>query len=475
MVIGVLAVVVTACAALGEPSSSVGGAGSATTETASLPGQTDVGGGEVARSTVTLVDDQNSVVGDESGSTSSIETLVEGSNESPLTSVGAAVLARQGFLDFSQKRVGLIASRASVVDGKSTIDLFAEADGVDLTALFAPEHGIRAEAGAGADIDDEIDPVTGLPVFSLYGTTKRPTADQLAGIDVLVFDLQDVGTRFYTYTATMGLAMQAAAEQGVPFVVLDRPNPLGGITVDGALRDDDQVSFVSQYPIPAVHGMTAGELALAIKGEGWLDGLESLDLRVIELDGWNRARPWDETGLRWIAPSPGLPTTAATAAYPAVVLFEATTLSFGRGTDYPFSQIGAPWLDAEALAAELNGRGIAGVRFDPVRFTPVSLPAASDPPFEGEELPGVRLEVTDPGVARMATVGLHLLSAVLAQAETATPPIEVIDRAAFFDLLTGSAAVRRSLLAGEPAESIVASWEDELAAFDAVRTRYLLY
>jgi uncharacterized protein YbbC (DUF1343 family) len=277
----------------------------------------------------------------------------------------------------------------------------------------------------------------------------------------------------------MGLAMQAAADAGIPFVVLDRPNPLGGWLIDGNLRSPDQVSFVSQYPIPAIHGLTAGELALAIKGEGWLDGLEELELSVVELTGWDRASRWPDTGLQWHPPSPGLPTAASADTYPAVVLFEATTLSFGRGTDHPFQQIGAPWLDAVALADELNGAGLSGVRFIAVTFSPAMGESSVVPAYLGQDLPGVRLEVVDGAAVRQFEVGIHLMHAVLAQARALTdPPPEaasVVDRPEFLDLLTGSADVRRALLAGEAPETIVSRWAGDLDRFELTRAKYLLY
>lgn len=397
---------------------------------------------------------------------------------------GAGVLAAKGFSDFSGLSVGLIASRASVVGDRSIIDVMAEADAIDLVAVFAAEHGVRADVDAGVGLVDETDPVTGLPVYSLYGSTRQPTAEMLAGIEVLFFDLQDVGTRFYTYTATMGLAMQSAAEAGIPFVVLDRPNPIGGTGAAGALRDTDQVSFVSQYPIPAIHGMTAGELALAIKGEGWLDGLEGLDLRVEPLEGWRRDRRWSDTGLEWIPPSPGLRTAEAALIYPATVLLEATTLSFGKGTDHPFQQFGAPWLDGVATAQALNARGLAGVRFEPVAFTPATEPPkgppAVDPRYEGVPLLGVRIAVTDDQAIDPAALGVHILAEVVAQAATApageaTEPVTVIDRPDFFDLLAGTSATRRDLEAGIDPASIVESWSEGLQAFERIRRRYLLY
>lgn len=394
---------------------------------------------------------------------------------------GAARLAAEDFSRFSGLRVGLIANRASVVNGQSVIDLLAAAPGVDLVAIFAPEHGLRADADAGEFVADGIDPITGLPVYSLFGATKTPPPESLAELDILVYDLQDVGARFYTYTATMGLAMQAAADADLPFVILDRPNPLGNKPA-GSMRTPDQDSFVSQYPIPSLHGMTAGELALAIKGEGWLDGLDGLDLQVEQVDGWRPDHPWDRTGLPWVPPSPGLPTSQAALAYPSTVLFEATTLSYGRGTDHPFQQIGAPWLDGEALAGALEARSLAGVSIEPVRFTPTADESAPEPQYDGIELSGVRIMVTDGLAADQAAVGVHLLAAVLAQADQLNTdpnrgerPIEVIDRPDFLDLLTGTTEVRLGLQDGLPAVDIVASWTPDLDRFETIRRRYSLY
>lgn len=416
---------------------------------------------------------------EESGETTTTSGPESAIEASPVVT-GAADLAAKGFSDFSGQRVALVANRASVVDGRSLIDLMVEAESVDLVAIFAPEHGLRADAGAGELVADGIDPVTGLPVFSLYGDTRSPSPESLGNVDVLVYDLQDVGARFYTYTATMGLAMQAAAKAQIPFVVLDRPNPIGN-RIGGSMRMADQTSFVSQYPVPALHGMTSGELARAIKGEGWLDGLDNLDLRIVPLSGWAPDMVWADTGLDWFPPSPGLPTADAALAYPTTVLFEATTLSFGRGTDRPFQQIGAPWLDGAALAEVLNQSGLVGVRFDAVTFTPTASDIAAAPQYEGQELSGVRVVVSDGGTVEQAAVAVHLLGAVLAQAEQLNesaadqPAVEVIDRPAFLDLLTGDAAVRLALEAGTAPTEIVSSWRAEHDAFDSIRSRYRLY
>ncbi len=397
--------------------------------------------------------------------------------DDPKVSLGMDVLIERDFDLLVGRRVGLITNQASTVDGRNAADVLAEADGVELVALFAPEHGIRAELAAGVDVADGVDPTTGVPVFSLYGPTRKPTAEMLEGVDLLVFDLQDVGARFYTYTSTMGLAMQAAADAGIPFVVLDRPNPLGGDRVSGPIRTDDQDSFVGQYPIPAVHGMTTGELAQAIRDEGWLDGLADLDLRVVEMRGWSRTDRWSDTGLPWVPPSPGLPTSDIALVYPATVPFEATSLSYGQGTDLPFGQIGAPWLDGPALAAALEARGLAGVRFEPTTFTPsaglLSSPPAEPLRYDGEPVQGVKLIVEDPAGFDAFAVGIHLIDEVLRRAEG--NEIAVIEQPDFFDRLMGTDRVRLELEVGTGAADIVAGWADDQARFAAASAGWHRY
>lgn len=403
------------------------------------------------------------------------EEGADGGLAEEIVAVGSAVLAADRFSEISGARVGLIVNRASRVGDDHLVDLVAGAPDVELVALFAPEHGLRSDTGAGQEVADEIDPATGLPVYSLFGQTRQPTPDMLGGIDALVFDLQDVGSRAYTYISTMGLAMQAAAEAGIRFVVLDRPNPQGGRRVDGPVRSPELASFVGQYPIPAVHGMTVGELALAIKGEGWLPGLEDLDLRVIPMSGWRRDMTWAETGLAWVPPSPGLPTLDLVASYPSVVLFEATTLSVGLGTEASFGQVGAPWLDAEALSAELNASGLAGVRFEPTTFTPEPRRTVPDPPYAGSTIPGVRVEVTDRAAIRPMAVAVHLLDAVLRAAGDVEPRPTVIDRPDFFDLLAGDRSLRWQLEDGVDPAVIVEGWQADLDSFEEIRSTYSRY
>jgi len=371
------------------------------------------------------------------------------------------------------RRVGVILNQASTVDGESLLDVLVAAPSVDVVAAFAPEHGIRGTAAAGALVADTTDPTTGVPVYSLYGEQRAPSEDALAEVDVLVFDLQDVGARPYTYISTMGLAMQAAAEAGKGFVVLDRPNPLGGDVLDGPVLDPANASFVGRYPIPLVHGLTVGELALMIAGEVWLSGVDSLQLHVVPMQGWSRADRWPDVERPWIPPSPGLPTAEAAAVYPGTVLFEATSMSVGRGTDEPFTTIGAPWVDGLLLAQRLNELGLPGVRFEPVVMAPVPSESDPDPPFVGEEIGGVRVVVED-GTFRPVETGVHLL--VEADAHAADRGAgELVVRPEWLDLLAGTDALRLGLAAGQTAEQLLAAWPDDLTAFDQQRQPYLLY
>ena len=240
---------------------------------------------------------------------------------------GAQMLVKTGFEDIQGNNVGLIVNHTSRVGQDHLIDVLSASEEVNLVALFGPEHGIRWDEDAGAKIEDGIDDATGVPVFSLYGANRRPTPEMLDGVDALVFDMQDVGVRFYTFISTMGLSMQSAAEAGIPFIVLDRPNQLGGTEIEGLVLDTTYTSFVGQYPIPVRYGLTMGELALIIKGEQWVPGLENLDLQVVKLSGWSRSMLWPDTNLDWIPTSPNLPTFESALMYPGTCYFEATTAS----------------------------------------------------------------------------------------------------------------------------------------------------
>lgn len=387
---------------------------------------------------------------------------------------GAAVLAARRFDLLRGKRVGLIVNHTAMVDSVHLADLLHAAEDVTLAALFGPEHGLRGTADAGAHVRSGRDERTGVPIFSLYGETNKPTPEMLRGLDVLVFDIQDVGARFYTYISTMGLAMQAAAEAGLPFVVLDRPNPLGGTLVEGFILEPRYTSFVGQYAIPVTHGLTVGELARLIQGERLLPGLEALDLTVVPVEGWRRDVMWPASGLPWVSPSPNIPDFETALVYAGTCLFEGTTASEGRGTRTPFRLLGAPWADGKALADTLNARALPGVRFEAATFTPRPIPSMSaSPKLAGRALEGVRLVVTDPGAYRPVETGVHVLHAFYHQA----PPAEA---RTFFDRnwlarLAGTDRLRTLLTQGAQPEAIVAAWQADAEAFMRVRAPYLLY
>ena len=361
------------------------------------------------------------------------------------------------------RRAGLITNHTGRDrSGTPSIDLLADHPEVELVALFSPEHGIRGSAEAGVRIEGGVDERTGLPIHSLYGEIRAPTPEMLDGIDVLLFDIQDIGTRYYTYLSTMALAMEAAGKHGIPLVVLDRPNPIGGDPVHGNILDPAFSSFVGLYPIPMRHGLTAGEFARMAVGEF---GVE-VDLSVAALDGWSRTMPYDDTGIPWIAPSPNMPSVESALHYPGTCLFEGTPISVGRGTDIAFQQLGAPWLDGEALAARLNALGVHDASFIPVRFTPSS---PGDGKFGGTEVGGVRLESAgpdyDPTLAALA-----LLVEIKAMSGD-----QWSWRIGHFDRLAGTDALRAALDAGATYAELAEGWGDGLEDYLARRAEYLLY
>ncbi len=417
------------------------------------------------------------------GESSTASTLIANIEPETTTIVGAEVLAQENFSRFSGKRVGVIVNHASQIRTEllggerqeaetiHLVDALAAAEGVELVAIFGPEHGFRGTGAAGEAIVDETDASTGVEVFSLYGDTKAPSDAMLTDLDVLVYDLQDVGARYYTYISTMGLAMAAAARNDVAFVVADRPNPQPLARPSGVLRSADQESFVSQYPVPTLYDLTAGELSLAIKGEAWLDGLDRLALDVVEMKQWNRAEPWGNPNRPWVPPSPGLPTIVSALTYPALVGLEATTLSFGQGTSNPFGQLGAPWLRAEELAAAMEAHALPGLEVSVTRFEPEPTISAPEPRFEGQTVPGLRLDVSDPSRFDAVAAGMYLVHEIV----RLHPGQEVIDRPAMFDLLAGSATVRQHLLSGKDPGDLVEGWSQPLEAFDRAMESYRLY
>ncbi|MFQ5778712.1 MAG: exo-beta-N-acetylmuramidase NamZ domain-containing protein, partial [Terriglobia bacterium] len=369
---------------------------------------------------------------------------------------GIDVLAARDFTLLRGKRVGLITNQTGrSAEGRRTIDILAAAAEVTLTAVFAPEHGLEGELSG--RVDDTVDNQTRLRVHSLYGQTRRPTPEMLRGLDALVFDLQDAGVRYYTFITTMGYAMEAAAEHGLEFIVLDRPNPLNGVAVQGPALDADRLNFEGYFSLPLRHGLTVGELARLFNGEKKIGAR----LRVVRLENWSRAMWFDATGLAWVNPSPNLRSLPGNTFYPAVELLRAGDISVGRGTETPFELFGAPWIDAAELARYLEARKIPGVRFTPTEFTPTSDVHA------GHACHGVRLIVTDRESLDVGRLGVELLSA-LWRLYPREFQLEKTIR------LLGSQKTLARIRAGDDPAAIVNSWQEELEAFRELRAPYLL-
>ncbi len=378
---------------------------------------------------------------------------------------GIDVLLRDSLHLVAGLRIGLITNPSGMdAHGTSTIDRLHGHPDVALSRLFAPEHGLRATAGEGRLIEDSIDPGTGLPVTSIYyaGSKRAPTQDDLADLDAVVFDMQDVGARYYTYIYSMALSMEAAGQAGIPFIVLDRPNPIGGL-VQGNVLDPAFATFVGLYPIPMRHGMTPGELARLFAGAF---GIE-VDLAVVPVEGWTAASRFDATGLPWVAPSPNMPDLTSALHYPGTCLFEGTNLSVGRGTTRPFQQVGAPWLDAEDLAAGLNALALPGVRFEPVRFTPVD---PTDGKWAGQDVAGVRFVETDPAAYDPTHAAVAALVAARAQ-----DPAQWDWNSTHFDRLAGTDRLRTAIDGGTPGTELTDGWDEERAVFVALARPYRLY
>ncbi len=386
----------------------------------------------------------------------------------------ADILVQQKFKALAGLRLGLIANHTSRVGTSHLIDLLHAASNVTLKAILTPEHGLRGTADAGAHIKDGRDVKTSVPIFSLYGKTRKPTAKMLKNLDALVFDIQDIGARFYTYISTMGLAMQAAAKAKIPFYVLDRPNPLGGNYVSGFMLKRKHSSFVGQFAIPIAHGMTIGELARMIKGENLLPGLKSLELKVLPMKGWQRDMLWPQTELDWQRPSPAIPDFENALTYPGMAFFEASSINYGRGTKLPFKIFGAPWINGQALATTLNARKLPGVTFKATRFTPAAIPGSTRPPkFKGQNISGIQLVITDPHIYQPVETGIEVLCALFQHARG--KPVRLISRPKWLATLAGTNLLYQKLKQGACAKQIARSWQSDIKKFKKQRQKYLLY
>ncbi len=372
---------------------------------------------------------------------------------------GIDILERDKFKQLEGFRIGLVTNHTGRnLAGKQTIDILHEAKNVKLTAMFAPEHGIRGELDT-EKIDDSKDEKTGLPVYSLYKDgMRRPKPEQTATIDAFVYDIQDIGARFYTYTATLKNVMEEAARAGKPVFVLDRPNPINGNAVEGSLADEDKLSFIAAHTTPVRYGLTIGELGQMMNAERKIGA----DLRVIKMEGWSRAMWFDETGHTWVNPSPNMRSLTEATLYPGIGLLETTNLSVGRGTDTPFEVIGAPYIEGQKLAKYLNERNIRGVRFIPIRFKP------NASVFVGEQLNGVNILITDRNTLDSYKMGIEIAAAL----RKLYPTEWQVDR---YARLLVNAEILDLVKRGETPENIEKAVNAKNTDFTRRRASYLLY
>jgi uncharacterized protein YbbC (DUF1343 family) len=371
--------------------------------------------------------------------------------------VGLDVLESEKFAPLRGKHVGLITNHTGLdAQGRPAIQIFSKAPGFELVALFSPEHGISGKA------DDKLasskDPTTGLPIFSLYGDSRRPTDEMLSGIDALVFDIQDAGVRFYTYTATMAYCMEEAAKHNIAFYVLDRPNLLGGDVIEGPMLDADKTNFVAYFPTPVRYGLTIGELAQFYNAENHIN----CDLHVITMRNWHRNYFFESTGIRWVPPSPNLRTVKGSIVYPGLEILQSAGVSVGRGTETPFEEFGAPWIDGGAVSSALNTLRLPGLRFVDAPFIPVA------GLYAGERCGGIGVRITDRAAVRSMRMGLEIAELLRKMYPSHFDPSKLL-------LLVGSADTIQQLQDNVPTEKIVASWSASLAAYEQTRRKYFLY
>jgi uncharacterized protein YbbC (DUF1343 family) len=392
--------------------------------------------------------------------------------QTPRVETGIEVLREQKFDILQGKRVGLITNPTGVdATLQSTVDILASAKGFTLVALFGPEHGVRGDYAAGDIVGTTKDPETGLPAYSLYGRNRKPTPEMLRGIDVLVYDIQDIGCRSYTYISTMGLAMEAAAEAGIPFVVLDRPNPLGGLKLEGNLAEEGFFSFIGQYPIPYVYGLTCGELARLLNGEGMLTGAARCSLKVVPMKGWKRSMTFAETGLPWVMTSPHIPGESSPAYYVATgILGELGVVSEGVGYTIPFRTLAAPWIDPYMLARRMNALKLPGVLFRPLTFKPFY------GRWKDSTMHGVELHIVDLPKAALMEIQFRFLE-VHHELYPEKNPFLLADpsRLRAFDRATGTDQIREKFSSHMKFSDIAPYLEKDVSNFRKLSRPYLLY
>lgn len=385
---------------------------------------------------------------------------------------GVEVLSELNFAPIRGKRVGLITNPTGVDRNlQSTVDLFFHSKEIKLVALYGPEHGVRGDYGAGASVSNFKDPETGLPVFSIYGKTRKPTPEMLKGIDVLVYDIQDIGSRSYTFISSLGLAMEAAAENNIEFVVLDRPNPLGGLKMEGCLTEPAFTSFVSQFPIPYVHGLTVGELATYLNDEGLLANKIKCKLTVIKMKGWKRKMYFEETGLPWVPSSPHIPQIESPIFYPiSGILGELYVMNIGVGYTLPFQLFAAKWINADSLAKNMNDLKLPGLLFRPIHYTPYYSVS------KDSVVHGVQVHITDYKKAELSLVQFY----VLQECKKLWPGKNVFalcdkSRLNMFDKVCGTDKIRLEFTKTFQVSSIQPIWDKDIVSFRAKAKKYFLY
>ncbi len=385
---------------------------------------------------------------------------------------GADILLSDSIHLIANKNIGIVTNHTGVLsNGVHIVDTLNSLKNVNITVLFGPEHGIRGDAPDGHSISDGKDSKTGIQVYSLYGKTRKPTKEMLKNVDVLIFDIQDIGARFYTYISTMFYSIQAAAENNIPILILDRPNPINGNMVEGQVTEENYLSFVGIAKMPIAHGMTTGELALFFNEENLIDPKQKADLTVIKLTGWNREMYYDETGLNWLKPSPNMPFLETAIVYPGMCLIEGTNISEGRGTQSPFLKIGSPYINPNELIDKLNSYSLTGIEYKPIKYTPVEIPnMASKPKYENKLCKGIELKVTDRNKFDAVQFGIILIHSVMK-----LYPNEFEFREGSIDRLYGTDKLRTMLKNGSSPNDIFNTWTVELNNFKEIRKKYLLY
>ena len=392
---------------------------------------------------------------------------------------GADVLVAKRASLVQGKKIGLVTNHSAVLrGGRHLVDALQSIPGTKIQVIFAPEHGFRGDAPDGQTVRDSLDPKSGARIISLFGDVRKPTREMLRDVDLIIFDIQDVGARFYTFTSTLFLTMEAAAEFGIPYLVLDRPNPINGLKVEGPVLEKSLRSFVGLSEIPVRYGMTVGELARLVNGEGWMNKGLKADLGVIPMEGWTRDLYFDETSLPWVKPSPNIASIETALVYPGLCFIEGTNVSEGRGTDHPFEMIGAPYIRGGELAEKLNGGGIAGVHFEPAAFTPREMfRVTSDPKYESTPCQGIFLRVADRQSFEPLRTAVYILDTLkqLYPTDFQWRSPARSEAPYYIDLLAGTKGLRQALDMNKKPEEIISSWIPELTKFRYVRQKYLLY